>query len=133
MKGEKPMPVTKRLSKKRGKAKIKISKKRAALMNTLMDSYSEEQDVIVSVIQELIPLGLQAVAKELQNEVKALVGQRHQRGSENSRWGSQPDSVYLRDQKVPIMVPRVRNTKIDQEVPLWKYGDCSTYVVLWTP
>ena len=115
------MPVTIRLSKKRGKAKMKVSKKRAALMNTLMDSYSEEQDVIASVIQELIPLGLQAVAKELQNEVKALVGQRHQRGSENSRWGSQPGSVYLRDQKVPIMVPRVRNTKIDQEVPLRMY------------
>ena len=86
------MPVTTRLSKKRGKAKVKVSKKRTELMNKLIDSYSEEQDVIVSVIQELIPLGLQTVAKELQNEVKALVGQRHQRGSENSRWGSQPGS-----------------------------------------
>lgn len=115
------MPATIKVSKKRGKAKIKISKKRAALMSTLIDSYSEEQDVIISVIQELIPLGLQAVAKELQNEVKDLVGQRYQRGRENSRWGSQPGSVYLRDQKVPIMVPRVRNTKIPQEVPLTMY------------
>ncbi|MFQ5632672.1 MAG: transposase [bacterium] len=115
------MPVTTRLSKKRGKAKVKVSKKREALMNTLIDSYSEESDIIASVIQELIPLGLQAVARELQNEVRALVGQRHERGGENSRWGSQPGSVYLRDQKVPIMVPRVRNTKINQEVPLTMY------------
>ena len=115
------MPAETNLSKKRGRAKMKISKKRAELMNRLIDSYSQEQDVIASVIQELIPLGLQAVAKELQNEVKALVGERHERGSENSRWGSQPGSVYLRDQKVPIMVPRVRNTKINKEVPLQIY------------
>jgi putative transposase len=115
------MPARINLSKKRGKAKLKISQKRAALMNTLVDSYSEEQDVIATVIQELIPLGLQAVAQHLQNEVKALVGERHERGSDNSRWGSQPGSVYLRDQKVPIMVPRVRNAKINQEVPLTMY------------
>jgi len=115
------MPARNNLSKKRGKAKIKISEKRAALMDTLIDSYSEEPDIVASVIQELIPLGLQSVAQELQNEVKSLVGQRHQRGRDNSRWGSQPGSVYLRDQKVPIMVPRVRNTRINQEIPLTMY------------
>jgi len=115
------MPAKFNLSKKRGKAKIKISKKRTALMNTLIDSYSKEPDMIASVIQELIPLGLQAVAKELQNEVKVLVGQRYERGRDNSRWGSQPGSVYLRDQKVPVMVPRVRNTKSNQEIPLTMY------------
>lgn len=115
------MPAGINLSKKRGKAKIKISEKRTALMKTMIDSYSEEHDIIASVIQELIPLGLQAVARELQNEVKSLVGRRHERGSDNSRWGSQPGSVYLRDQKVPIMVPRVRNTKINQEIPLTMY------------
>lgn len=115
------MPARNNLSKKRGKAKVKISKKRASLMDSLADSYSENLDVMASVIQELIPLGLRAVAEELQKEVASLVGQRYQRGNENSRWGSQPGSVYLRDQKVPIMVPRVRNTQRDQEVPLTFY------------
>jgi len=115
------MPARLNLSKKRSKAKIKISKKRAELMNKLFDSYSEEQDVIATAIQELIPLGLQRVAAELQHEVKALVGERHERGRDNSRWGSQPGSVYLRDQKVPIMRPRVRNTKLNQEVSLTLY------------
>lgn len=115
------MPARINLSKKRGKAKVKISKKREDLMNTLIASYSEEQDVIISVIQELIPLGLQAVAQELQKEVGRLAGQPYERGTENSRWGSQPGSVYLRDQKVPIKVPRVRNTRTNQEIPLTMY------------
>lgn len=115
------MPAGINLSKKRGKAKFKISEKRAALMDTLLHSYSEEPDIIASVIQELIPLGLQTVATELQNEVRSLVGQRYERGSNNSRWGSQPGSIYLRDQKVPIMVPRVRDTMHNREIPLTMY------------
>jgi hypothetical protein len=114
------MPAVFHLSKKRGKAKIKIAKKRTRLMDKVIDSYSDDQDVVVAAIQELIPLGLQAVAEHLQNEVKALAGERHQRGLDNSRWGSQPGSVYLRDQKVPMMVPRVRNTKMNAEVPRTK-------------
>lgn len=115
------MPARNTVSKTRGKAKKKVSQKRQEVMQMLADSYSEDQDVIVTVIQELIPLGLQTVAKELQKEVQRLVGKRYERGRDNARWGSQPGSVYLRDQKVPIMVPRVRNTKIDQEVPLSMY------------
>ncbi|MCA9458744.1 MAG: transposase [Nitrospira sp.] len=120
------MPARPNVSKKRGKAKIKVTEKRTRLMNSLVDSYSEEPDMIASVIQELIPLGLQAVARELQNEVKRLVGQRHERGSENSRWGAQNGSIYLRDQKVPIKVPRVRDTRANQEVPLTFYQKLQT-------
>ena len=45
------------VAKRRGKAKIKIAEKRKAAMNKIMDSYSEEFDVKMAVIQELIPLG----------------------------------------------------------------------------
>jgi transposase-like protein len=90
-------------------------------MSKILDSYSEEQDTTIAVIQELIPLGLKAVGEELQREVQELAGKRYQRGGDNSRWGSQPGSVYLRDQKLPIMVPRVRNTKTDEEVRLTSY------------
>lgn len=115
------MPARITLSKKRGKAKRKISAKRKQAMKMLARSYSEEPDVLIPVIQELIPLGLQVVAKELQQEVARLVGGRYQRGRDNVRWGAQPGSVYLRDQKMPIMVPRVRNTRMDQEVNLDTY------------
>ena len=54
------------VTKRRGKAKIKIEKKRQTAMNKIMDSYSEEFDVKMSVIQELIPLGLGRAAKRSQ-------------------------------------------------------------------
>ena len=72
-----------------------------------------EGDVIdletrLSVIQALIPLGLEAVADLLQQEVEQLAGVRYARkGSEQAhrRWGSQKGSVYLMDQKLPLDVP----------------------------
>ena len=126
------------LTKSRGKAKVKVSKKRQAVMNKILESYSEEQDTTIAVIQELIPLGLKAVGEELQREVKELAGKRYQRGGEISRWGSQPGSVYLRDQKLPILVPRVRNTNTSQEIHLTSYkklqqpfdGDRQTFLKL---
>lgn len=126
------------LTKTRGKAKIKVSKKRQAVMNKILESYSEEQDTTIAVIQELIPLGLTAVGEQLQREVQELTGRRYQRGTDNSRWGSQPGSVYLRDQKLPIMVPRVRNTQTNDEIRLKSYkqlqrpfdGDRQTFLKL---
>ena len=109
------------ITRRRGKAKIKIADKREAAMNKIVDSYSEEFDVKMAVIQELIPLGLKAVTEELQAEIKRLAGERHERGGDNARWGKQNGSVYLRDQKFPIQVPRVRNTVTNQEVHLESY------------
>jgi transposase-like protein len=73
------------------------------------------------MIQQLIPLGLQAVAMELQQEVTNLVGPRYSRNGELKRWGENPGSVYLGDQKVETQVPRVRNLKTKTEVQLKAY------------
>ena len=78
---------TDNVSKKRGKAKVKISDKRQAAMQKIVDSYSEDFDVKMSVIQELIPLGLKALTEELTNEVKRLAGEKYSRGGDNARWG----------------------------------------------
>ncbi|MDP6526895.1 MAG: transposase [Arenicellales bacterium] len=81
-------------------------------------------DIRIELIQALIPLGLEAVAEELQNEVTRLAGEKNSRkGSKtsNRRWGSQQGSVYLSDQKVPISVPRVRDVEAKVEVPLDVY------------
>lgn len=77
----------------------------------------------ISMIQMLIPLGLAAVEEELQAEVRALVGgSRYNRtGGHNKRWGKNPGSVFLGDQKVKINVPRVRNMAAREEVPLQSY------------
>ena len=81
-------------------------------------------DTRIALIQALIPLGLDAVAEELQEEVTRLAGDRYTRKDNqnpNRRWGSQQGSVYLSDQKVPISVPRVRNVVTDEEVSLQTY------------
>lgn len=78
----------------------------------------------IELIQALIPLGLEAVAEELQNEVSRLTGAKNSRKGEknpNRRWGSQQGSVYLSDQKVPLQVPRVRDVEENEEVSLGVY------------
>jgi transposase-like protein len=81
-------------------------------------------DARAELIQALIPLGLEAVNELLQQEVVALVGARYSRGGgegDYARWGRQRGSVYLGDQKVAVTVPRVRNLRRGQEVPLASY------------
>lgn len=74
-----------------------------------------------SAIQALIPLGLLAVEAELQQEIRDRVGQRYARGSDVKRWGSNPGSVFLGDQKVAVTVPRARNVLSNEEVQLASY------------
>ena len=89
----------------------------------------EGLDARIEAIQLLIPLGLQAVAEELQRAVEELAGPRYERkGSDQPlrRWGSQRGSVYLSDQKLPVDVPRVRNVASATEVPLAAYQALQT-------
>jgi len=81
-------------------------------------------DSRVELIQALIPLGLEAVQELLEREVTALAGERYRHGRgvpDYARWGRQTGSVYLADQKVEVAVPRVRDVRRGQEVPLSTY------------
>jgi transposase-like protein len=80
-------------------------------------------DVKTELIQALIPLGLWHLKEVLEQEVTALAGERYKRQGMAGcdRWGKQWGSVYLRDQKVPILVPRVRNQQEDKEIRLRSY------------
>lgn len=77
----------------------------------------------LSMIQMLIPLGLKAVEEELQAEIRKLTtGDRHERtGGSIKRWGQNPGSVYVGDQKLKINVPRARDLEAGQEVRLKSY------------
>jgi putative transposase len=78
----------------------------------------------VALIQALIPLGLQAVGDLLRDEVARLAGPRYARtGGQPGlvRWSAQEGSVYLLDQKLPVPLPRVRDLRRNQEVPLQTY------------
>lgn len=103
---------------------VKLIQKEDFTPSSQLEQDLQSLDMRIEMIQALIPLGLEAVAKELQTEVIRLTGEKNSRkGSKtaNRRWGSQPGSVYLSDQKVPIQVPRVRDVEANVEVPLDVY------------
>lgn len=116
------MPAEISIPKRRGKAKVKVSTRRAMTDAVLREVQSQGFDIEVAMIQGLIPLGLKAVEDRLQREVELLAGKKQAHGKENVRWGQQAGSVYLRDQKVPIKHPRVRNKLTNTETPISAYA-----------
>ncbi len=79
-------------------------------------------DSRVELIRSLIPLGLMFVAEELQREVEVLAGERYARKTESDgiyRYGSNPGTIKMLGQRVPVRVPRLRDT--NGEVPLESY------------
>ena len=78
-------------------------------------------DTKVELIKNLIPLGLMHVNELLQEEVTELAGERYKHqegGKEIGRHGTNPGTVKLAGQSIPLKIPRVRNHKTEKEVPL---------------
>jgi len=103
--------------------KSKVKKAKAAEVKSLREYGTLDLDSKVALIQELIPLGLMHIKEELQAEVKRLAGDKYKRNglAGHHRWGKQRGSVYVKDQKVPIIVQRIRDTINDKEVALSTY------------
>ena len=74
------------------------------------EGYGElEVDSKVEMIRALVPLGLMHVHELLDAEVSELAGERYVRKSETvqgRRHGTNPGTVKLAGQRVPIRVPR---------------------------
>ena len=99
-----------RIGSKRKSKSIMQQKGSSASINTRME-----------MIQALIPIGLMAVAEQLEEEVESLAGKKYSRHGGRPgyhRWGSQPTSIYLSDQKIRIDATRIRNSLKNEEVPL---------------
>ncbi len=107
--------VAKRRKKSRRKGKVDVMSR---------ERYGElDLDSRVELIRSLVPLGLMYAQELLDEEVRALTGAWYSRKDETTqgrRHGSNPGSVRLAGQRVPIQVPRVRGTR--SEVPLRSYG-----------
>jgi len=104
---------------RRKKSKVKMITKR------MMESMPEGAKTIdgkAELIQMLIPLGLKAVSDLLQKEVRMLAGVRYRHQGGPLRWGKQPGSVYLGDEKFRIEVPRVRDAEKNTELGLESYA-----------
>ena len=104
------------------KSKIRNAKKQE--VSSLAAYGVLDIDIKAALISELIPLGLLHVNELLQAEVRQLAGDRYQRDglAGHDRWGSQQGSVYIGGQRIPVMVPRVRDTLKGVEVPLKAYN-----------
>lgn len=103
---------------------IRIGSKRKCKPTEQEKAATADLNTRVALIQELIPIGLEAVSEELQREVARLAGVKHSREGGvpgHYRWGSQEGSIYLSDQKLRISVPRVRDVVKNQEVSLEGY------------
>ena len=84
-------------------------------------------DSKVEMIRALVPLGLMQVEELLDEEVKALAGERYARKKASlrgRRHGSNPGTVGLGGQRVPVRVPRVRSVA-GGEIPLRSYDELS--------
>ena len=88
------------------------------------EAYADlELDAKVELIRALVPLGLLHVQEWLDQEVTALAGARYARKDESvegRRHGSNPGTVGLAGQRVPIRVPRIRHV-VGSEIPLRSY------------
>jgi putative transposase len=77
----------------------------------------------IQLIQELIPIGLMAVSEELQREVSELLdadaSKPEPHRQDLKRYGSNPGTVRLSDQILPVRVPRLRGR--DGELSLESY------------
>jgi len=87
------------------------------------EEYQEEDmDTRLELIRALIPIGLCAVYEELDREVSEMAGKAHKhKGNthKNYRYGSNPGSVKLAGQRIPVKVPRVRGP--EGEIRLQSY------------
>ena len=85
------------------------------------EGYAElEVDAKVELIRSLVPLGLMHIEELLDEEVTALAGERYARKDPSvggRRHGSNPGTVGLAGQRVPIRVPRIRHVT-EREIPL---------------
>ena len=85
------------------------------------EEYAElEVDAKVALIRSLVPLGLMHIEELLDEEVTALAGERDARKAPSvggRRHGSNPGTVGLAGQRVPIRVPRIRHVT-ESEIPL---------------
>jgi putative transposase len=105
----------------RGKGKVRKAK--AVAVKDLQEYGAMDLNSKMALIHELIPIGLMHVKELLQEEVKQLAGERYQRNGipGYDRWSKQQGSIYIQDQRIPVMVQRVRDTRNNREVPLRTY------------
>ena len=106
------------------KLKRKKNRKLGKMEIIRREEYDDlDLDARVELIRSLVPLGLMHVHELIDQEVTALAGERYARKEaavRGRRHGSNPGTVGLAGQRIPVRVPRVRSVT-GGEIPLRSY------------
>ena len=82
-------------------------------------------DVKLHLLQHHAQMARLLAGEILEDEVESLAGERYSRDKPHdgrySRWGTNTGSIRIDGERVPIDVPRVRNTEAGEERPLESY------------
>jgi len=80
------------------------------------------------LISMMLPPSVKAFFEELESEVATLCGARHSREAQASRYGFQPGSITLGNQRVSIQKPRVRGPEGELELETYtRFQDPSIF------
>ena len=93
---------------------------------TLREALDGPLDTKLRLIQHHARMARLLAEEILEEEVASLAGEAHSRKEEGNslrRWGSNPGSIRIDGEKVPIDVPRVRDTDAGKERPLESYQE----------
>ena len=82
-------------------------------------------DMKLHLVQHHAHMAYLLAGELLNDELVYLTGQKHERdkplGGQFRRWGTNPGSVRIDAERIPIRVPRVRDVAADRERPLESY------------
>jgi len=87
-------------------------------------------NIQTAIIHDVLELARIIATSVMKEEVTSLAGERYSREKPHrgrySRHGTNPGSIQLQNQRLPIDVPRVRNTNTGSFVPLKSYAELHT-------
>ena len=96
-------------------------------IKTISQLLSEDTTSKLALVKHYLELNILLVNELLEEEVRSLAGERYSRDKPHegrySRWGTNPGSVRIGEEKVNIAVPRVYDQESGENVSLNSYKD----------
>jgi hypothetical protein len=82
------------------------------ILDKVVDRIKENQEDIEKMLVESTVGFIKMMAELLiENEVNEKVGKKYDRNPQYSRWGTNPGSIWIADEKVRIDMPRIKDKK----------------------
>lgn len=95
--------------------------------NTLRELVDQPFEVKLHLLQHYMELSRLLITEVLEEEVQEKTGPRYSHNKPHDgqyhRWGSNPGSVRVGDEKLRLQVPRIYDTEAKQSVPLERYRE----------